>query len=164
MQEWAKKQGISPEIASMYQMARRNWMNRLSSFNRRFGGNFKNLGTPEDIRSIRKLAGYDINEFLESKIIEIKSRSSVATKWIKEKQQQYMANVLTALEESSETRDNVEVEEFRKWLNEHGNETATMAKAISDISDDGGLKAYYSDGEVTFGAGQLLQSVKKAVL
>lgn len=146
VKEWAKQFGVDIHIAEMYQRARRRWMNRLTAFARKYGGK-KSADIPPDVRDLLPIRGGDFEQFIEAKAQTISNRSSVAFNYLKKRQGTYLSNIASALLESNDYSDDVDVQRFAKWIISAS--TAEKAKLIEVIDANGGLKAVYKSKQAT---------------
>lgn len=146
VKEWAKQFNVDIHVAEMYQRARRRWMNRLTAFARKYGGE-KSTDIPADVRDLIPIRGGDFERFIESRAQTILSRSSVAFSYLKKRQNTYLSNIAQALLESNEYSDDVDVQRFAKWINSAS--TTEKAKLIEAIDANGGLKAVYKSKHAT---------------
>lgn len=134
----AKRLGVSEEIVREYQKAREAWKKRVSWYSKKYGA-VESIDIPSDIRRISKTGNVD--DFLRSRIETIKSRTSHAASYIRNRQREYIMNVASVAEEIS---GDVITPEFLDWLENAGSkELADVVNAIgTDI-----LQVYYGDDD-----------------
>lgn len=134
----AARLGISESLAREYQNARAAWKKRVQWYSKKYGA-VESLDIPSDIRQMRKTA--NISDFIESRIETIKSRTASATKYIRERQRQYIMNVAQVAEEIS---GDVITPEFLDWLGSAG--SRELSDVINAIGTDV-LERYYPDDD-----------------
>lgn len=134
----AKRLGVSEEIVRGYQKAREAWKKRVSWYSKKYGA-VESMDIPSDIRRISKTG--NVEDFLRSRIETIKSRTSHAAPYIRNRQREYIMSVASAAEEIS---GDVITPEFLDWLENAG------SKELSDVINAIGtdiLQVYYGDEE-----------------
>lgn len=134
----AARLGISESLAREYQQARTAWKKRVQWYSKKYGA-VESLDIPSDIRQMHKTA--NISDFIESRIETIKSRTSSAAKYIRERQRQYIMSVAQVAEEIS---GDVITPEFLDWLGSAG------SRELSDVINAMGtdvLERYYPDDD-----------------
>lgn len=134
----AARLGISESLAREYQNARAAWKKRVQWYSKKYGA-VESLDIPSDIRQMHKTA--NINDFIESRIETIKSRTASAAKYIRDRQRQYIMNVAQVAEEIS---GDVITPEFLDWLGSAG------SRELSDVINAMGtdvLERYYPDDD-----------------
>ena len=134
----AARLGISESLAREYQNARAAWKKRVRWYSKKYGV-VESLDIPSDIRQLRKTA--NVADFIESRIVTIKSRTASAAKYIRERQRQYIMNVAQVAEEIS---GDVITPEFLEWVENAG------SRELSDVINTMGtdvLEIYYPDDE-----------------
>lgn len=132
----AKRLGVSEEIVREYQKAREAWKKRVSWYSKKYGA-VESMDIPSDIRRIAKTGNVD--DFLRSRIETIKSRTSHAASYIRNRQREYIMNVAGVAEEIS---GDVITPEFLDWLENAGSKE--LADVINAIGTDI-LQVYYGD-------------------
>ena len=134
----ADRLGISESLAREYQNARAAWKKRVQWYRKKYGA-VESLDIPSDIRQLRKTA--NVADFIESRIETIKSRTSSAAKYIRNRQRQYIMNVAQVAEEIN---GDVITPEFLDWLGSAG------SRELSDVINAMGtdvLERYYPDDD-----------------
>lgn len=134
----AARLGISESLAREYQNARAAWKKRVQWYSKKYGA-VESLDIPSDIRQMHKTA--NINDFIESRIETIKSRTASAAKYIRERQRQYIINVAQVAEEIS---GDVITPEFLEWVENAG--SRELSDVINAIGTDV-LERYYPDDD-----------------
>lgn len=136
----AARLGISESLAREYQNARATWKKRVQWYSKKYGA-VESLDIPSDIRQMHKTA--NIADFIESRIETIKSRTSHAASYIRNRQRNYIMNVASVAEEIN---GDVITPEFLDWLENAG--SRELSDVINVIGTDV-LEKYYpdSDGE-----------------
>lgn len=134
----AARLGINESLAREYQAARTAWKKRVQWYSKKYGS-VESVDIPTDIRQMHKTA--NIEDFLQSRVETIKSRTASAAKYIRERQRQYIMNVAQVAEEIS---GDVITPEFLDWLGSAGSrELSDVVNAIgTDI-----LQVYYGDDD-----------------
>lgn len=132
----AKRLGVSDEIVREYQKAREAWKKRVSWYSKKYGA-VESMDIPSDIRRIAKTG--NVEDFLRSRIETIKSRTSHAASYIRNRQREYIMNVASVAEEIS---GDVITPEFLDWLENAGSKE--LADVINAIGTDI-LQVYYGD-------------------
>ena len=130
--------GISESLAREYQNARAAWKKRVQWYSKKYGS-VESVDIPTDIRQMRKTA--NIEDFLQSRVETIKSRTASAAKYIRERQRTYIMNVASVAEEIN---GDVITPEFLDWLESAG------SRELSDVINAMGtdvLEVYYPDDE-----------------
>ena len=145
VKEWAEQFGVDIHIAEMYQRARRRLMNRFSAFARKYGGD-KSTDIPPDVRDLRPVNWGDFEGYVESRAQTISNRASAAFKYLKKRQDTYLSNIITALTESNDYSDDVDIKRFSKWFKDAS--TADKARLIQAINANGGLEIVYKSEQV----------------
>ena len=134
----AARLGISESLAREYQNARTAWKKRVQWYSKKYGA-VESLDIPSDIRQMRKTA--NIEDFLQSRVETIKSRTASAAKYIRERQRQYIMNVAQVAEEIN---GDVITPDFLDWLKNAG------SRELSDVINAMGtdvLERYYPDDD-----------------
>lgn len=134
----AKRLGVSEEIVRAYQKAREAWKKRVSWYSKKYGA-VESMDIPTDIRRIAKTGNVD--DFLRSRIETIKSRTSHAASYIRNRQREYIMSVASVAEEIS---GDVITPEFLDWLENAGSKE--LADVINAIGTDI-LQVYYGDDD-----------------
>lgn len=134
----AARLGISESLAREYQNARAAWKKRVQWYSKKYGA-VESLDIPSDIRQMHKTA--NINDFIESRIETIKSRTASAAKYIRERQRQYIINVAQVAEEIS---GDVITPDFLEWVENAG--SRELSDVINAIGTDV-LERYYPDDD-----------------
>lgn len=132
----SKRLGVSEEIVREYQKAREAWKKRVSWYSKKYGA-VESMDIPSDIRRISKTGNVD--DFLRSRIETIKSRTSHAASYIRNRQREYIMSVASVAEEIS---GDVITPEFLDWLENAGSKE--LADVINAIGTDI-LQVYYGD-------------------
>lgn len=132
----AKRLGVSEEIVRGYQKAREAWKKRVSWYSKKYGA-VESMDIPSDIRRIAKTG--NVEDFLRSRIETIKSRTSHAASYIRNRQREYIMSVASVAEEIS---GDVITPEFLDWLENAGSKE--LADVINAIGTDI-LQVYYGD-------------------
>lgn len=132
----AARLGISESLAREYQNARAAWKKRVQWYSKKYGA-VESLDIPSDIRQMHKTA--NISDFIESRIETIKSRTSHAASYIRNRQREYIMSVASVAEEIS---GDVITPEFLDWLENAGSKE--LAEVINAIGTDI-LQVYYGD-------------------
>lgn len=134
----AARLGISESLVREYQKARTAWKKRVHWYSKKYGS-VESVDIPTDIRQMHKTA--NIEDFLQSRVETIKSRTSSAAKYIRERQRQYIMNVAQVAEEIS---GDVITPEFLDWLE------SARSRELSDVVNAIGtdiLQVYYGDDD-----------------
>ena len=134
----AARLGISESLAREYQAVRTAWKKRVQWYSKKYGA-VESVDIPTDIRQMRKTA--NIEDFLQSRVETIKSRTASAAKYIRERQRTYIMNVASVAEEIN---GDVITPEFLDWLESAG------SREVSDVINAMGtdvLEMYYPDDE-----------------
>lgn len=134
----AARLGISESLVREYQQARTAWKKRVQWYSKKYGA-VESLDIPSDIRQLYKTA--NIEDFIQSRVETIKSRTASAAKYIRERQRQYIMNVAQVAEEIS---GDVITPEFLDWLGRAG------SRELSDVINAMGtdvLERYYPDDD-----------------
>ena len=134
----AARLGVSESLAREYQQARAAWKKRVQWYSKKYGS-VESLDIPTDIRQMRKTA--NIEDFLQSRVETIKSRTASAAKYIRERQRQYIINVANVAEEIN---GDVITQDFLDWVKKAG------SRELSDVINAMGtdvLEVYYPDEE-----------------
>lgn len=134
----ATRLGISESLAREYQNARAAWKKRVQWYSKKYGA-VESLDIPSDIRQMRKTA--NIVDFIESRVETIKSRTSHASSYIRNRQRNYIMNVASVAEEIN---GDVITPEFLDWLESAG------SRELSDVINAMGtdvLERYYPDDD-----------------
>ena len=134
----AARLGISESLAREYQNARTAWKKRVQWYSKKYG-TVESVDIPTDIRQMRKTA--NIEDFLQSRVETIKSRTASAAKYIRERQRTYIMNVASVAEEIN---GDVITPEFLDWLESAG------SRELSDVINAMGtdvLERYYPDDD-----------------
>ena len=134
----AARLGISESLAREYQNARAAWKKRVQWYSKKYGS-VESVDIPTDIRQMRKTA--NIEDFLQSRVETIKSRTASAAKYIRERQRAYIMNVASVAEEIN---GDVITPDFLDWLESAG------SRELSDVINVMGtdvLELYYPDEE-----------------
>ena len=134
----AARLGISESLAREYQNARAAWKKRVQWYSKKYGA-VESIDIPSDIRQMHKTA--NINDFIESRIETIKSRTASAAKYIRERQRQYIMNVAQVAEEIN---GDVITPDFLDWLESAG--SRELSDVINAIGTDV-LERYYPDDD-----------------
>lgn len=134
----AKRLGVSDEIVREYQKAREAWKKRVSWYSKKYGA-VESMDIPSDIRRISKTGNVD--DFLRSRIETIKSRTSHAASYIRNRQREYIMSVASVAEEIS---GDVITPEFLDWIENAGSKE--LADVINAIGTDI-LQVYYGDDD-----------------
>ena len=134
----AARLGISESLAREYQQARAAWKKRVHWYSKKYGA-VESLDIPSDIRQMHKTA--NITDFIESRIETIKSRTSHAAAYIRNRQREYIMSVANVAEEIS---GDVITPEFLDWLENAGSKE--LADVINAIGTDI-LQVYYGDDD-----------------
>lgn len=167
VREWADKYGVDIHIAEQYQKMRRRWMNRVTAFARKYGGT-PSRDIPLDVRDLRPIVGGNFEQYIESRSATIESRSAIASKYLKQRQDTYLSNIASALIESNDYSDDFDIQVFAKWIKKAG--TAEKAKLIAAIDSNGGLKILYrskqatdSEPELRYDAGGVINAIMEVI-
>ena len=134
----AARLGISESLVREYQAARTAWKKRVQWYSKKYGA-VESLDIPSDIRKIHKTA--NIADFIESRIETIKSRTTHAASYIRERQRQYIINVANVAEEIN---GDVITLDFLEWVKK------ADSRELSDVINAMGtdvLEMYYPDDE-----------------
>lgn len=149
----AARLGISESLAREYQNARTAWKKRVQWYSKKYGS-VESVDIPTDIRQMRKTA--NINDFIESRIETIKSRTASAAKYIRERQRQYIINVAQVAEEIS---GDVITPEFLEWVENAG--SRELSDVINAIGTDV-LLVYYGDDDTDAGVVDAQNAIARA--
>lgn len=134
----AARLGISESLAREYQNARAAWKKRVKWYSKKYGS-VESVDIPTDIRQMRKTA--NIEDFLQSRVETIKSRTASAAKYIRERQRQYIINVAQVAEEIN---GDVITPDFLEWVENAG--SRELSDVINAIGTDV-LLVYYGDDD-----------------
>ena len=163
VKEWAKQFGVDIHIAEQYQKMRRRWINRVTAFARKYGGT-PSRDIPADVRDLRPISGGDFEQYIESRAATIESRSAIASIYLKKRQDTYLSNIASALLESNDYADDLDIQDFAIWFNNAT--TAEKAELIAAIDANGGLKILYkskqatsADPELQYDASGVIQAI-----
>lgn len=163
VKEWAEQFGVDIHIAEMYQRARRRLMNRFSAFARKYGGD-RSTDIPPDVRDLLPRTWGDFERYVEARAQTISNRASSAFQYLKKRQNAYLSNIITALTESNDYSDDVDIKRFSEWFNDAS--TSEKARLIQAIDANGGLniiykskQAYEEEPEVRYDASGVIRAI-----
>ena len=149
----AARLGISESLAREYQNARAAWKKRVQWYSKKYGS-VESVDIPTDIRQMRKTA--NIEDFLQSRVETIKSRTASAAKYIRERQRQYIMNVAQVAEEIS---GDVITPDFLEWVENAG--SRELSDVINAIGTDV-LLVYYGDDDTDAGVVDAQNAISRA--
>ena len=149
----AARLGISESLAREYQNARATWKKRVQWYSKKYGS-VESVDIPTDIRQMRKTA--NIEDFLQSRVETIKSRTASATKYIRERQRQYIINVAQVAEEIN---GDVITPDFLEWVENAG--SRELSDVINAIGTDV-LLVYYGDDDTDAGVVDAQNAIARA--
>lgn len=149
----AARLGISESLAREYQQARAAWKKRVQWYSKKYGA-VESVDIPTDIRQMRKTA--NIEDFLQSRVETIKSRTASAAKYIRNRQRQYIMNVAQVAEEIS---GDVITPEFLNWLGSAG--SRELSDVINAIGTDV-LERYYPDDDTDLASIDAQNAIERA--
>ena len=145
--------GISESLAREYQNARAAWKKRVQWYSKKYGS-VESVDIPTDIRQMRKTA--NIEDFLQSRVETIKSRTASAAKYIRERQRQYIINVAQVAEEIN---GDVITPDFLEWIENAG--SRELSDVINAIGTDV-LLVYYGDDDTDAGVVDAQNAIARA--
>lgn len=149
----AERLGISESLAREYQNARAAWKKRVQWYSKKYGA-VESVDIPTDIRQMRKTA--NIEDFLQSRVETIKSRTASAAKYIRERQRQYIINVAQVAEEIN---GDVITPDFLEWVENAG--SRELSDVINAIGTDV-LLVYYGDDDTDAGVVDAQNAIARA--
>ena len=149
----AARLGISESLAREYQQARTAWKKRVQWYSKKYGS-VESVDIPTDIRQMRKTA--NIEDFLQSRVETIKSRTASAAKYIRERQRQYIMNVARVAEEIN---GDVITPDFLEWVENAG--SRELSDVINAIGTDV-LLVYYGDDDTDAGVVDAQNAIARA--
>lgn len=149
----AARLGISESLAREYQNARAAWKKRVQWYSKKYGS-VESVDIPTDIRQINKTA--NIEDFIQSRVETIKSRTASAAKYIRERQRQYIINVAQVAEEIN---GDVITPDFLEWVENAG--SRELSDVINAIGTDV-LLVYYGDDDTDAGVVDAQNAIARA--
>lgn len=149
----AARLGISESLAREYQQARAAWKKRVQWYSKKYGS-VESVDIPTDIRQINKTA--NIEDFIQSRVETIKSRTASAAKYIRERQRQYIINVAQVAEEIN---GDVITPDFLEWVENAG--SRELSDVINAIGTDV-LLVYYGDDDTDAGVVDAQNAIARA--